>query len=412
MRSLLTGNSKDKMVEDTVFKVVAEAMEAIKIHGDKVVNATLGSLSDEDGNLVTMKSVWDEYKNIDVKELASYSASFRGEADYIDAIEKWVFQGVKKEFFSGIVATPGGSGAVSTTFKNYLGRGETVLLPEIGWGPYWLMAKEFGFYTEEYSLFNGDAFDMESFKSKCKALMEKQGKVLAVINDPCHNPTGYSLTTEEWKDIIDFMDELSKKGPVILLDDIAYMDFSKERERVIKAMEELNGRSKNFLVVFAFSISKTLTAYGLRVGAQIGVSSSKEVIDDFVRANEISARAVWSNIPKGGMKLFSRLLLDKDKKEAVNRERDSYIDLLKDRSDIFMNEAREVGLPVYPYKEGFFVTIKVEDIDSQKEIQRRLKENLIYTILVNKGIRVAVCSLPKRKIKGLAGRIKEAFLDE
>ena len=409
MKSLLTENSTDKMVEDTVFKVVAEAMNAVKIHGDKVVNATLGSLSDEDGNLVTMKSVWDEYKNIDVKELASYSASFRGEADFIEAVEKWVFQGVEKDFLTGIVATPGGSGAVSTTFKNYLGRGETVLLPEIGWGPYWLMAKEFGFETEEYSLFDGDGFNMQSFKTKCESIMEKQGRLLAVINDPCHNPTGYSLTSEEWKNLINFMDELSKKGPVVLLDDIAYMDFSNNRETISKAMEELNNRNENFLVVFAFSISKTLTAYGLRVGAQVAVSSSQQVIDDFIRANEISARAVWSNIPKGAMKLFARLILDKDKREALTNERNLYIELLKDRSDIFMKEAEEVGLPVYPYKEGFFVTLKVEDSERQKEIQKKLKENLIYTILVNKGIRVAVCSLPKRKIKGLAGRIKEAF---
>ncbi|WP_321329712.1 aminotransferase class I/II-fold pyridoxal phosphate-dependent enzyme [uncultured Ilyobacter sp.] len=409
MKSLLTENSKDKMVEDTVFKVVAEAMNAAKIHGDKVVNATLGSLSDEEGNLVTMKSVWDEYKDIDVKELASYSASFRGEADFIEAVEKWVFQGVKKDFSTGIVATPGGSGAVSTTLRNYLGRGETLLLPEIGWGPYWLMAKEFGFEIEEYSLFHGEAFDMQSFKEKCEAIMEKQGRVLAVINDPCHNPTGYSLTSEEWKNLVDFMDELSKKGPVVLLDDIAYMDFSNNRETITKSMEELNGRNENFLVIFAFSISKTLTAYGLRVGAQVAVSSSQQVIDDFIRANEISARAVWSNIPKGGMKLFARLILDENKREALTRERNFYIDLLKDRSDIFMKEAKEVGLPVYPYKEGFFVTIKVEDSERQKEIQKKLKEKLIYTILVNKGIRVAVCSLPKRKIKGLAGRIKEAF---
>lgn len=409
MKSLLTENSTDKMVEDTVFKVVAEAMNAVKIHGDKVVNATLGSLSDEDGNLVTMKSVWDEYKNIDSKELASYSASFRGEADFIEAVEKWVFQGVKKDFLTGIVATPGGSGAVSTTFKNYLGRGETVLLPEIGWGPYWLMAKEFGFETEEYSLFDGDGFNMQSFMTKCEAIMEKQGRLLAVINDPCHNPTGYSLTSEEWNNLISFMDKLSKKGPVVLLDDIAYMDFSNNRETISKAMEELKGRNENFLVVFAFSISKTLTAYGLRVGAQVAVSSSQQVIDDFIRANEISARAVWSNIPKGGMKLFARLILDKDKREALTNERNIYIELLKDRSDIFMKEAEEVGLPVYPYKEGFFVTLKVEDSKRQKEIQKKLKEKLIYTILVNKGIRVAVCSLPKRKIKGLAGRIKEAF---
>lgn len=412
MRTLLADTSKDKTVEDRVFKVVAEAVEAIKIHGDKVVNATIGSLFDEEGNLVTMKSVWEEYKNIDVKDLASYSASFRGEADYIEAIEKWVFQGVKKEFFTGTVATPGGSGAVSSTLRNYLDRGETVLLPEIGWGPYWLMAKEFGLSVEEYSLFNKDAFDMDSFKKKSRLIMEKQGKVLAVLNDPCHNPTGYSLSAEEWKDLIDFMDELSKEGPVILLDDTAYMDFANNREKISNSLQDLNGRSENFLVIFAFSISKTLTAYGLRAGAQVAVSSSKEVIDDFIRANEITARGVWSNIPKGSMKLFSRLILNDEIREALSKERKGYVDLLKERADIFMEEAKETGLPVYPYKEGFFITIKTEDEEKQKEIHKKLKEKLIFTILVNKGIRVAICSLPKRKIKGLAGRIKEAFLDE
>jgi aspartate aminotransferase/aromatic-amino-acid transaminase len=412
MRTLLATTSIDKTVEDTVFKVVAEAMGAIKIHGDKVINATLGSLSDEDGNLVTMESVWEKYKDIDVRDLASYSASFKGEADYIEAIDKWVFQGMEKDFFTGTVATPGGSGAVSTTLRNYLDRGEALLLPEIGWGPYWLMAKEFGFSVEEYSLFKNDTFDMDSFKEKTQLIMEKQGKVLAVINDPCHNPTGYSLSSEEWKNLIDFLDELSNKGPVILLDDTAYMDFANDREKISRSFQELNNRNENFLVIFAFSISKTLTAYGLRAGAQVAVSSSSKVIEDFVRANEITARGVWSNIPKGSMKLFSKLILDDKNRESVNKERDIYVKLLKERADIFMEEAKETGLPVYPYKEGFFITIRTEDEEKQKEIQKRLKDKLIFTILVNKGIRVAVCSLPKRKIKGLAGRIKEAFLDE
>ncbi len=412
MRGLLANTSKGKSVEDTVFKVVAEAVAAIKIHGDEVVNATIGSLSDEDGNLVTMESVWNEYRNIDVRDIASYSASFKGEADYIEAVENWVFNGVKKEFFTGVVATPGGTGAVSTTLRNYLDRGETVLFPSLGWGPYWLMAKEFGLETEEYTLFEGDSFNIDSFKEKSEMVMKKQGKVLAVINDPCHNPTGYSLSYDEWKEVVDFMDELSKKGPAILLIDTAYMDFSNDKKNLADCIEMLNNRNENFLAIFAFSISKTLTAYGLRVGAQVAVSSSQEIVNDFVRANEITARGVWSNVPKGGMKLFARLMSDKNKREAVQNERDIYINLLKERSDIFMNEAEAVDLPVYPYKEGFFITIKIENDEKLKKVHQRLKDKFIFTILVNKGIRVAVCSLPKRKIKGLAGRIKEAFLDE
>ncbi len=34
--------------------------------------------------------------------------------------------------------------------------------------------------------------------------MEKQNRLVIVINDPCHNPTGYSLSEDEWKKVISF----------------------------------------------------------------------------------------------------------------------------------------------------------------------------------------------------------------
>ena len=29
----------------------------------------------------------------------------------------------------------------------------------------------------------------------------KDGRALLVLNDPCHNPTGYSMTPTEWRDV-------------------------------------------------------------------------------------------------------------------------------------------------------------------------------------------------------------------
>ncbi|MCF0112334.1 MAG: aspartate/aromatic aminotransferase, partial [Erysipelotrichaceae bacterium] len=40
-----------------------------------------------------------------------------------------------------------------------------------------------------------------------------------------------------------------------------------------------------------------------------------------------------------------------------------------------------------------------------------LMQHQIYTVIVNKGIRVAVCSTPVEKVKGLAKRLKD-ILDE
>ena len=83
-----------------------------------------------------------------------------------------------------------------------------------------------------------------------------------------------------------------------------------------------------------------------------------------------------------------------------------YINLLKQRSNIIIKEATENNLPIYPYIEGFFITIKVDDnlIDKYHEA---LMNNNIFTVKVDHGIRIAVCSLPIKTCYGLAKKLKE-----
>ena len=48
----------------------------------------------------------------------------------------------------------------------------------------------------------------------------------------------------------------------------------------------------------------------MRVGAQVALSTSKKVIEEFYDANSFSCRSTWSNISRGGMKMFSNIILD------------------------------------------------------------------------------------------------------
>ena len=84
-----------------------------------------------------------------------------------------------------------------------------------------------------------------------------------------------------------------------------------------------------------------------------------------------------------------------------------YCDKLKERADIFLNEAKEVNLDILPYKSGFFVTIPIgETVD---KVIEELESQNIFVIKFDKGIRIGICSVPKRKIVGLAKKIKEAI---
>ncbi len=106
---------------------------------------------------------------------------------------------------------------------------------------------------------------------------------------------------------------------------------------------------------------------------------------------------------------FANLALNKENKEAYLQEKSTFINLLQERANIFIEEAKEVGLPIYPYHEGFFLTIRIDDHVVKNELHLKLKKHNIFFVNVYGGLRVAICSIPKSKLKGLAKKIKDVL---
>ena len=398
-------NSADKNpIVDTVFAIVGKAAAAKEKYGaENVVDATLGSLYSEDGQLVAMESVFKSFEEVTPKQKAGYASGFLGNADFRRLCGDWIFKDVN--LASSVVATPGGTGAVSLGIGEFLETGETVVIPDIAWTSYAIMAKDKQLGAVTYNMFDDqDNFNLASIKTAVNSLKGKQNRIVLVVNDPCHNPTGYSMTDSEWKQLISFLNEVSRTTPCIILNDIAYIDFSYDLENSRNYMKNFEDIGENVMVVIAMSCSKTLTSYGMRCGAAIIAAKDAQSVKQTEIVFEKSARAIWSNVNNGAMHNFVNLI--KNHKEEFMAEKDGYIKLLKTRSDIFAQEAALCGLPLYPYKEGFFMTIKVDNSIREK-YHDALMENNIFTVQVDKGIRVAVCSLPVNKAKGLAARMKQ-----
>ena len=406
MKAFLSNNSDGKKMVDKVFKAAVACNEAKKIHGDIVVDATLGTLFDEHGTFVAFDSVWEKYKTIDNIQKAKYASSIQGNPEFRESVYNWLFGDIKDGINCEIIATPGGAGAISSSMKNILNPGESVIIPALGWGPYKTMANEFDLKLVKYNMFDGDNFDIENFKETLENVMNAQGKVLVVINDPCHNPSGYTLSDDEWNTIIEFVNYLSKKGPVIILNDIAYVDFNSKGNLWKQGFKRFTKLDETAMAIIAFSTSKTLTAYGARVGAQIVITKNQDQLNKFKDAAIYSARSIWSTVNNSAMRLFSLIMDNDENRKAYMEEKQFYVDLLKERADIFVSEAIKAELPIYPYKEGFFVTIKITDQLQKEEFNLKLQENNIYTVEVDGGLRVAICSVPVRKLRGLATRIK------
>ena len=94
-------------IVDTVFSIVAKAKEAkAKVGSENVVDATIGSLYDEEGTLVALDSVFSSLKNLDNKVLAAYAASFTGNPDFRQKVYDWVLNG-NSHLEHEVIATPG-----------------------------------------------------------------------------------------------------------------------------------------------------------------------------------------------------------------------------------------------------------------------------------------------------------------
>ena len=233
--------------------------------------------------------------------------------------------------------------------------------------------------------------------------MAKQDSLLLIINTPAHNPTGYSLSDADMDGVISILkDATADNGKTVtLLLDIAYIDYAGEKEEVRKIFRKISNLPASILTIVAYSMSKGFTMYGQRTGAMVGVSSSKEVIEEFSAVNQYSSRATWSNINRPAMATLAKIYRDSELLASVEIERDNYYKMIKARADLFTKEAQECGLKMLPYVAGFFISIPAKNPDAVCE---KLHEENIFAVPLAAGVRIAVCAVPLKKIKGMAAK--------
>ncbi|WP_300331336.1 aminotransferase class I/II-fold pyridoxal phosphate-dependent enzyme [Fusobacterium sp.] len=402
-----------KEVGKGAFGLAREVKALEKEHGkDSVINSTLGTFFREDEKLAVLTTVEKVYRETETPDIFGYAAGVSGSAEYKTAVKKNLFgkncDYITKNAFVDVAATPGGTGAIYIAFKGYGNEGNTVLLPEYMWDAYVHLTGANNLNNVTYKLFDGDRFNIKDFSEKLLEVVKRDGRVLAVINDPCQNPTGYSLSHEEWEEVIEVLKEGSKYGDVILINDIAYIDYDfRGRDASREYMKLFVGLPENVVITFAYSMSKSYTSYGLRTGAIVAVSSSKKVMDEFTIVAEYLCRSSWSNVSRGGMALLTKVYSDEKILEAVNDERNEWVDLLKRRANIFMEEAKKVGLETCPFRSGFFITIPLEK--NKSEIVEDLKTKKTFVLSVKKGIRIAICSISCKKLEILPKLIKDSI---
>lgn len=400
-------NGRNIPKEDVIFGISRRANEMIaEVGDDKVINATIGALLDDDGELIVLSSVDDTFMGLEPIEYAQYAPiggtpAFRAAAIKA-ALKNYVPKGQVRA-----VATPGGTGSIRNTVANYSCPGDQVLTTDWHWGPYNTIAQELGRKLSTFQLFDENRkFNIADFSSRVKELLGTQDRLVVIINTPAQNPTGYSLTMEDWQGVSDFLADLPPEKRIALLVDTAYIDFAGDEDEYREFLPILETLPPNVLPIIAFSMSKTFTLYGLRCGAMICLAPDAEIADEFLRVCEFSSRGTWSNSPKAGQSIITNIFADADLLKKVTDERAEIRNLLLERGHAFEEEAAKVGLEILPYDAGFFITIPCDDPTG---VSSKLEKEGIFLVPLGKGLRVSVASISADKCRMIPSRILAAM---
>ena len=405
--SMVAYNGRNIPKEDKVFAASGRAKAMIAERGKgAVINATIGSMLTDDGQLAVLKSVEKVIKELKPAEYSEY-APIAGTPGFKAAIKKAAFCDYEPKSFVSVVATPGGTGAIRNTISNYSCPGDKVLTHNWHWAPYNNIVGEMGRSLEKFDMFDEEGnFNTADFEYKVGKLLKNQEHLVIILNTPANNPTGYSMTLQDWYKVKAVLDKVPMEKRVALLVDVAYIDFAGEDKETREFLQVIDNLRANILPVVAYSASKAFFLYGFRCAAMICLAHNPAIAEEFERACTFSSRASWSNSPRAPQNAIEKIFADSELLDEVLAERKMYRDILMARGKAFDREAKRVGLNIVPFMAGFFVTIPCEDPDA---LCAALEEKGVFLVPIAGGARVSIASISEDECKRLPAIIKEVM---
>jgi aromatic-amino-acid transaminase len=395
--------------DDPIFALNKEATLR-RERGETVVNATVGALLDDEGKLAVLPSAARAVHEVPAVEWATY-APIAGAPAFLKAVIEDLLRTEPELRATAIAtATPGGTGALRHAIANFLEPGQSLLTSSYFWGPYQTLSDEADRSVSTFRMFTTSSdghpgtLDIEALDRALVSRLEMQKRALVFLNDPCNNPTGYSMHPEEWRAVVERLVARSSQGAITLLVDMAYFAYGARDPRAF--LRELVPLLGKVALLFAWSASKTFTHYGLRVGALVASIADEKERALTENAFSYSSRGTWSNCTRGGQAAITRLLTDRPLADACDTERESLKRLLRARVDAFNALAPSRGL-IYPrYEGGFFVTVFHDDPIAKAAA---MKEKGVFVVPQKAppgeqgrgALRVALCSVAERDVARL-----------
>jgi len=270
------------------------------------VNLGVGVYYDDDGKLPLLKCVQAAEKQMVEAPKPRGYLPIDGIAAYDKAVQGLVFGADSEILKAGRVATVqavGGTGGlkVGADFLKRVNPDAKVLISDPSWENHRALFESAGFPVENYPYYDAARRGI-NVDGMLTALNGAKAGTIVVLHACCHNPTGYDITLDQWKQVIGIVKE---RGLVPFLD-MAYQGFGEGIAEDGAVIQFFVDSGLDFFVSTSFS--KSFSLYGERVGALSVVAKSKEEADRVLSQLKRVIRTNYSNPPTHGAQVVATVL--------------------------------------------------------------------------------------------------------
>ncbi len=380
------------------------------------IDATIGSGCDNEGSLLTMPTLVEEFNNLSGNQLFRYS-HLRGMSDFVHAWKKDTMKSFpnhlveKADQYSTLPITSIGiTGGLSITGEAFFNPGEALLVPNSRWGNVDnVFLKNQQLRGINYNLLDENGYlNFNDLSAQIKRASIEEKKLGIYLNFP-NNPSGISPSFEQLEILKETLSGL-KKPAIIILDD-AYEGFVYEENVVDHSLfPHLVGLNENVIVAKIDGASKRYCAYGARLGlVTVGFGFEAEDKEKFQVRELLAkiARSTTSSPPRGIQEALLHIFTNEKKNEQIEKEKKHVFEVLKNRylliKKLSEEEESKILLPA-KFNSGFFSYYLIKTHQSAVEIGSKLLERGLGIVpFVNNenglnGIRVAYCSIADEDI--------------
>ncbi len=373
----------------------------------KTANATVG-IATENGAPMHLACVNRYYQGLTPGEIFDYAPSY-GKPELRAA---WARK--QREQTPSLGAHPTSNPVVTNALTHGLGlvgdlfldSGDAVLSSDLMWENYNLnwetrLEARFSYYPFFDPRLTG--FNLAGFTA---ALAKHRGRKLVVSLNFPNNPSGYTPTRAESEAIAAALQAEAEAGTklVVCVDDAYYGMFFDEACATESIFGRLAGASDNLLAVKIDGATKEEFVWGLRVGfitfgVKNGTPAAYKALEDKTAG---LIRAYVSNISNPGQSIVLKALADPD----FRRQQAEKVAVLRSRASVVAQECRRPEYAdcwdVYPFNSGYFMCLRLKDVDADAVRVRLLDEHGVGTIaLGTRELRVAFSCLAEAQIPGV-----------